>query len=193
MCKWCLPAREDRRIDLFVMLILEKVPPCARGPAWATVVIMTMVAGSPLRARPGDWTLLLSGSEVRIRDLDLAVKLGYARPRTIRELIARLIEEGRLSDVFRRRTVGHRKMSGKNADGTPRFVEVETDEYHLTREQALKVAARSETDVADALLAGARRAAAGERAGEAMVWRPPGRPPVGKLHRQSTDGATVLP
>ena len=85
--------------------------------------------------------------QVRIRDLDLAERLGYAKRHNIRDLIRRLIEEGKLRDVHDVRTVRTSKMPRNG--GTREYVEIE---YHLTREQALKVAARSETDVADALL-----------------------------------------
>lgn len=77
----------------------------------------------------------------RARDLDIAKRLGYKRPRKIRDLIARLRDAGKLNDVHRRPEVGRRG-----------FVEEIIDEYWLTEAQALKVAAKSETDAADALL-----------------------------------------
>lgn len=93
------------------------------------------------------WPLLLSdGGEVRIRDIDLAEKLRYARPRKIRDLIKKLIDEGKLSEDC------ERTVRGRSRTPTGGEVVREVIEYHLTREQALKVAARSETDVADALL-----------------------------------------
>lgn len=103
----------------------------------------------------GSWqfrALVSHKDEPRVRDLDLAERLGYVRPRKIRDLIRQLIEDGKLLGVLRRPTAGRTKMAGKNADGTPRFETVEVDEFWLTEGQALKVIAKSETDVADALL-----------------------------------------
>jgi hypothetical protein len=81
--------------------------------------------------------------EPRIRDLDLADRLGYERPRKIRDLIARLILDEKLNDIHQRPTVG--RWPGQVA-AQP------VTEYWLTEAQALKVAAKSETEPADALL-----------------------------------------
>jgi hypothetical protein len=93
------------------------------------------------------------GEPRRIQDLELAKRLGYARPRKIRELIRRPIEAGQLSDVLDR---GPAPCGGAPNNGPirdPAFAaESEEHEYWLTRNQALKVAARSETPPADALL-----------------------------------------
>lgn len=86
------------------------------------------------------WTLYKDDSRPYIRDLDWAERLGYERPRDIRELIRRLASEGRLGVC---RTV--RQTSGA-LGGRP------ATEYYLTEGQALKVAAKSETDYADAIL-----------------------------------------
>ncbi|WP_438032415.1 hypothetical protein [Sorangium sp. So ce204] len=80
-------------------------------------------------------------SEPLVRDLDLGERLGFERPRKIRELIDRMENDGKIAAVFRRPTVGRRG-----------FAEEIIDERWLTEAQALKVAAKSDTDVADALL-----------------------------------------
>jgi hypothetical protein len=94
--------------------------------------------------RVGTWnfTAWMGGEEgePRIRDVDLAERLGYARPRRIRTLIASLRTAGKLKDLHRR------PARGRGA--APVMVE----EYWLTEGQALKVIAKSETDVADAIL-----------------------------------------
>jgi hypothetical protein len=89
-----------------------------------------------------DWSLSFwSGDEEpRVQDLDLAARLGYSRPRDIRQLIERMIERGRLTQVCG--TVPQTSPLG----GRPSM------EYYLTEAQALKVAAKSETEPADKLL-----------------------------------------
>lgn len=96
------------------------------------------------------WPLGTMGgaAEPRIRDLDLAEKLGYDRPRKIRDLITRLVKAGKLNDVSMRPAV--ERIAKTGAVGG--IEEREVNEYWLTEAQALKVSARSETDVADALL-----------------------------------------
>jgi hypothetical protein len=79
----------------------------------------------------------------RIRDEELAERLGYARPRVIRDLIRRLEREGKLKDLHQCRTVRLR------ADGRP---SKHATTYWLTEVQALKVIAKSETATADAIL-----------------------------------------
>lgn len=74
----------------------------------------------------------------RVRDLDLAERLGYERPADIRELIQR--RESDLGEVFR--TV---RQTAKNKGGRP------GTEYWLTEEQAYLVAAKSETPQAMAI------------------------------------------
>jgi hypothetical protein len=88
------------------------------------------------------WTLGFAsqGDEPRVRDLDLAARLGFSRSRTIRDLIERLVRDGKLSNVEVCRTV--QQTSG----GRP------GREFWLTEAQALKVVAKSETDKADAIL-----------------------------------------
>lgn len=82
-------------------------------------------------------------SEPRMRDVDLGTRLRFTRPRDVRALIERLVAAGKLNDVHHCDTVSRRP--GQVAARPVR-------EYWLTEAQALKVAARSETDVADALL-----------------------------------------
>lgn len=77
--------------------------------------------------------------EPRIRDIDLAVRLGYERPRSIRVLIGRLVRDGKLNNS----ALCHALM---RSGGRP------AQEYWLTEAQAIKVAARSDTEKADTLL-----------------------------------------
>ena len=85
-----------------------------------------------------------------IHDLELAKALHYARPRKIRDLIERLWPKdpktGKRNDIEARPTVGRIKVR----PGITRPAAGE--EFWLTRAQALKVAARSETEVGDAVL-----------------------------------------
>ena len=99
----------------------------------AAVITTTTIEG---------WSLATGGfsdNEPRILDVDLAARLGYERPRAIRDLIGRMIASGKLNDSEVRRTV--RQTSGRPAE-----------EYWLTEPQALKVVAKSDTPKADALL-----------------------------------------
>jgi hypothetical protein len=87
------------------------------------------------------WTLSRfdTDEEPRVRDLDLAERLGYERPRDVRDLIKRLVSDGKLGEVFCR-------TAPQNGRGRP------STEFWLTEAQALKVTAKSETAKADALL-----------------------------------------
>ncbi len=99
----------------------------------------------------GNWRLAIlstQGDEPRVRDLDLAERLGYARPREIRHLIRGLIEAGKLLDVAMRGAVQRIEKRGAIRGVEEREVE----EFWLTEAQALKVIAKSGTDAADALL-----------------------------------------
>jgi hypothetical protein len=96
-------------------------------------------------AQVDGWTLATGGFDdgaPRVRDLELAEHLGYERPAKIRDLIRRLVSDGKLScsEVF--------TMAGKTSGlgGRP------GTEFWLTEAQALKVVAKSETDKADAIL-----------------------------------------
>lgn len=86
------------------------------------------------------WSLLVGESgEPMVRDLDLAERLGYPRPRKIRDLIRRLIGEGFLNDSEVCTTVGQTSKVG-GRPGT---------EYQLTETGALLVTMRSETAIAN--------------------------------------------
>lgn len=78
----------------------------------------------------------------RVRDIDLAIRLGYERPADVRELIARLVRNGDINDSGIIRIV--RKNTGER--GRPAV------ECWLTEEDALMVVARSETKEASRLL-----------------------------------------
>lgn len=79
----------------------------------------------------------------RIRDVELAERLGYDRPRKIRDIIKRQHKAGKLSNLMICPTVG------RKSDGVPtKPITV----YWLTEAQALKVIAKCETPTADAIL-----------------------------------------
>lgn len=84
--------------------------------------------------------------EVRMRDLDIGTKIQLAQPRNIRATIKKLEKEGKLPGI-QTRTV--RVRVARKGRGE---VEIESKEYWLTRAQALKVIAKCETEVADAIL-----------------------------------------
>lgn len=94
--------------------------------------------------RVGAWELTAwvgdGEREPRVRDLDLAARLGYERVTKIRDLIKGLVSAGKLKDiaVF--------PAAVQTSGGRP------TREFWLTEAQALKVVAKSETAKADALL-----------------------------------------
>lgn len=92
--------------------------------------------------RVGDWELKAwaKDEEPRIRDLDLAERLQYERPRKIRELIKRYADSDDLPALLRRSTVGRRG-----------FVEESIEEFWLSEEEALFIATRSDTKAAIAL------------------------------------------
>ncbi len=78
--------------------------------------------------------------EFRIRDVELAVRLGYDRPRKIRELIRSMAETGELSGVRMRPAVGRIEKRGAIQGVEERAV----DEYWLDRIEALLVVMRSD-------------------------------------------------
>ena len=88
-----------------------------------------------------DWTLTKAegADEPLVPDMEIAAKLGYKRPGNIRKLITRMIAAGQLD---RCSTVEHRPENGGRA----------VEAYLLSEQQALKVIARSETQVADKIL-----------------------------------------
>ncbi len=97
----------------------------------------------------GSWRLAVFSDdkdEPKIRDLDLAERLRYAKRHNIRDLIRDLIADGKLRRVHIVRA--QRKTS--MPQGGVRCTEVE--EFWLTEAQALKVIAKSKTPEADAIL-----------------------------------------
>ncbi|UOF77362.1 P63c domain [Caudoviricetes sp.] len=94
------------------------------------------------------WKLAVAGFEDpahRVLDVELARKLGFSRPRKIRELIARLVTAGELPGIHRRPTVGRRELSAN-------IIETTVNEYWLTLEEALFVTAKSDTKTANDVL-----------------------------------------
>ena len=87
------------------------------------------------------WTLGFAGddAEPRVHDLALASRLGFERPRTIRDLIRRLLRDGKLNEHELCRIV--RQSGGRPAE-----------EFWLTQKGALKVIASSETETAHLIL-----------------------------------------
>lgn len=89
-----------------------------------------------------DWTLtkIEEEREPLILDTELAAKLGYTRPGSIRILIKRLIQSGALG-------VCNKTMQTSGSKGG-RPAEV----YYLTERQALKIIAHAETEIANKIL-----------------------------------------
>lgn len=79
-----------------------------------------------------------SDGEFRIRDIDLAERLGYDQPRDIRKLILRMVETGETPAIHVRATVARTSM--------PRGGQKETrvDEFWLDRIESLLVVMRSD-------------------------------------------------
>lgn len=80
--------------------------------------------------------------EFRIRDIELAERLGYDRPRKIRELIRSMIETGELPGLSPRPAPGLGKFRGKVQEV------VEVEEYWLDRIESLLVVMRSDAPCA---------------------------------------------
>lgn len=122
------------------------------GPSKGSPVFVSGVVGSGADAhrlvRVSDWTLTLwqeyADEEPRMLDTDVAKRLGFKRPRDIRQIIERIWPEGQRPCV--RVTVQRTQMP----TGGTRETVVNT--YWLTEAQILKVCARSETPVAEAIL-----------------------------------------
>lgn len=98
-------------------------------------LVLREVNGWTVGFRDGD-------SEPLVRDLDLAERLGYERPRTIRELIDRHVSAGNLNDSDVRRTVRRTQIG---------IAERDVEEFWLTEAGALFVATKSETSMAIAI------------------------------------------
>ncbi|MCG7948051.1 MAG: hypothetical protein N0C84_17050 [Candidatus Thiodiazotropha taylori] len=86
----------------------------------------------------GGYQLHMLDDEPMIQDLHLADRLGYDRPRRIRELIKKMIDRGQLKPEQVRR-VTRRTPKG----GPPHTI------YHLNEHACIKVITRSGTDLAD--------------------------------------------
>lgn len=87
-----------------------------------------------------DWTLtkIDETTEPMIADLELATRLGYKQPVTIKKIIKRMADAGQLGVLA---TVGNGETGARAGFS-----------YYLTESQSLKVIARSKTDVADKIL-----------------------------------------
>lgn len=85
------------------------------------------------------YTIVHHNGEPMIEDLALGMKLGYERPRKVRDLIKRMLEAGTLKPEQVRSTVG-RLSNG-----------AESVSFHLGEKAALKVITKSETAAADAI------------------------------------------
>lgn len=92
------------------------------------------------------WTLDVTEDEPRVLDEELGRRLGFSRPREIRKLIERMAKTGKLLGVLQRATAT--RYESKPGIWQERVV----DQYWLTEAQALKVVAKSETAIADAIL-----------------------------------------
>lgn len=90
-------------------------------------------------------TAWVNDAEPRIRDTDLAERLGHDRPRDVRKMVARLEKEGEISEIYMRATVA---LISKPNGGTE---ERAVNECWLTESQALMVAMHSRTEKAKAI------------------------------------------
>lgn len=133
---------------------------------------MANVATNPSTVNIEGLSVAFENDVPRVRDVDLAERLGYAQSRDIRKLIKKLAECGDLSEVAMRATVTRIEKTGAIRGVEERTV----DEYWLTEEEALFVAARSETKVAATILKGIIRVFVLARRG---ILQPVGKPPVG--------------
>lgn len=90
------------------------------------------------------WRLTLDEEdEPTIEDVELATRLGFARPRKLRELVERMHREGILNHSDVRPTVARTSIG---------IAERDIHGYRLTESGALKVIAKSETPTANAIL-----------------------------------------
>ena len=93
--------------------------------------IVLQVDGLALQRDPTDGSF-------RIRDIELAERLGYDEPRAIRKLIERMAERGELPGIQTRDTVSRVARRGRGS------VAIEATEYWLDRIEALLVVMRSD-------------------------------------------------
>lgn len=94
--------------------------------------IVLQVDGFALFREPED-------GEFRVRDVELAERLGYDEPRAIRKLIARMVARGELPGIQTRDTVTRVARRGRGE------VDIESTEYWLDRIESLLVVMKSET------------------------------------------------
>lgn len=106
----------------------------------ASLEIVLQVDGFALHREPDT-------GEFRIRDIELAERLGYEEPRTIRRLISRMVERGELPSIQCRDTVT-RQPVGPKGRGEREYT---VTEYWLDRIEALMVIMKSETSNANAM------------------------------------------
>lgn len=85
------------------------------------------------------YRLQYHNGEPMIQDLELAIRLEYERPRAIRDLIKRMLKDGKLNEINICRTV--RQIQGEA--GRP------SEEFWLSEFACLKVTTQSETEKAD--------------------------------------------
>ncbi len=98
-----------------------------------TTAIVLHVNGFAMHREPAD-------GEFRIRDIELAERLGYDQPRDIRKIISRMVETGELSGIQMRATVALIEKRGAIRGTEAR----EVNEYWLDRIEALLVVMRSD-------------------------------------------------
>lgn len=116
----------------------------------ATVTISEVVGEGDVAhrlVRVGAWDFTvwdaLGDGEPRVRDVDAGQRLGLGRARDVRKLIRRTWPGKKLNDIHQRATVVRRP--GQVASRSVR-------EFWLSEAQLLKLCARSETPIADAIL-----------------------------------------
>ncbi len=112
-------------------------------------VVEAVAEGGARVLTVGAWSLVVDAegeSEPRVRDLDAAERLGFSRPRDIRKLIERIWPENRRPNC--RATVA-RQPVGPGGKGVREFT---VNEYWLTEAELLKLIARCETPIAEAIL-----------------------------------------
>jgi hypothetical protein len=138
------PARPLPRVEL-------REPPPDAVPEVVIVDLPNAIRKLPIEPATFQiegWTLARLGGdqdEPRIRDLDLAERLGYERPRDIRELIKRMVEAGELPGISMRRMARRIEIRANV------YRDQEVDEFWLTEEEAVLVAVSSRTPKAIAI------------------------------------------
>lgn len=85
------------------------------------------------------WSLDTTGDEPLVRDIDLAERLGYEKPRDVRKLIKRLIDRGIIAVIHQRSTV---ERTSQPHGGEREYT---VTEYWLTEGQAMHVCMQSKT------------------------------------------------